>query len=83
MRIDFLGLTLLLFRRMWIWGIWEAIECFKWVFKNYTSKIMEASVDESDLNCGSWSQVVSEKKKFRMLPRYSSDILLKNMAVLC
>ena len=30
--IAVIGLTMLLFERMWIWGlwIWKAVECFKW-----------------------------------------------------
>ena len=40
--IAVIGLTMLLFERMWIWGlwIWKAVECFKWGLIGYTSRNM-------------------------------------------
>jgi hypothetical protein len=53
-----ISLTTFLFRIMWIWGlwIWKAVKCFKWVVVGYPSRNMEDIVDESDLDCASWSK---------------------------
>jgi hypothetical protein len=44
------------------------VECFKWALTGQSSRSMEDSGAESDLNCGDLAQEVSEKN-FRMLPR--------------
>jgi hypothetical protein len=56
-----IGLTMLLFVRMWIWGlqIWKAVECFKWGLMGYPGRNMEDFVTESDLNCVDLAQEVS------------------------
>jgi hypothetical protein len=38
-----IGLTMLLFRRMWIWGfwIWKATEYFKWGLKGHPNRNVE------------------------------------------
>jgi hypothetical protein len=48
-----IGLTLLLFERMWILGlcIWKAMECFKWDLMGYPSMNMEDLAAGSNLNC--------------------------------
>jgi hypothetical protein len=52
-RIAVIGLTMLLFGRMWIWElwIWKAVECFNWGLMGYPGWNMEDFVTESDLNC--------------------------------
>ena len=47
--IAVIGLTMLLFERMWIWGlwIWKVVECFKWGLI-HPSRNMEDSVPVSD-----------------------------------
>jgi hypothetical protein len=56
-----IGLTMLLFGRMWIWGlrIWKAVECFKWGLMDYSSRNMEDFVSENDLNYVDLAQGVS------------------------
>jgi hypothetical protein len=57
---------MLLFGRMWIWGlwIWNAVECFNWGLMGRPSKNIEDFVVEGSLNCGSLVLEVSEEKKF-------------------
>ena len=52
--IAMMGLTMLLFRRMWIWGlwIWEAVECFNWGIMDHPRRNLEDGHAEHDLNCG-------------------------------
>ena len=54
--IAVIGLTMLLFGRMWIWGlwIWKAVGRFKWGLMNYLYRNMEGFVIESDLNRATW-----------------------------
>jgi hypothetical protein len=81
-----IGLTKLLFGRMWIWGlwIWNAVECFKWGLMGYSSRNMEDFVAESDLNCAELAQKVSVKKNFSMWPRDCfCGILVKNVSAFC
>jgi hypothetical protein len=63
-----IGLTMLFFERMWIWGlwIWKAVECFKWGLVGQPSRNMEDFVDRSDLNCVDLFQEISKEKNFRM-----------------
>jgi hypothetical protein len=58
--IAMIGLTMLLFERIWIWGlwIWKAVECFKWGLMCYPSRNMKDFVTESDLNCEDLAQEV-------------------------
>ena len=58
------GLTRLLFGGMWIWGLWKAVECFKWGLIGRTSRSIEDSGAEGDLNCGSLAQETSEENNF-------------------
>ena len=53
-----LGLTMLLFERMWILGlwIWKVVECFKWGLMGCPSRNMEGIGAESDLNFGGLAQ---------------------------
>ena len=41
--IAVIDLTMLLFERMWIWGlwIWNTVECFKWGLMGHPSRNME------------------------------------------
>ena len=59
--IAVIGLTILLFGRMWVWElwIWKAIECLKWGLMGYSSRNMEDFVTKSDLNCVDLAQEVS------------------------
>jgi hypothetical protein len=80
--IAVIGLTMLLFGRMWNLGlwIWKAVECFKWGLMGHPSRNMEDFVSESDLNCGE----VSEEKNFNMWTRdWSCNTLVKNVAAFC
>ena len=56
--IAVIGLTMFLFERMCIWGlwIWKAIVCFKWVLVSHSSRNMEDFVGISDLNCADLAQ---------------------------
>jgi hypothetical protein len=72
---------MLLFERMWIWGlwIWKAVECFKWGLMGYPGKNMEDFVTESDLNCADLAQDISVEN-FNMWHRhYFCGILEKNV----
>jgi hypothetical protein len=71
------------FGRMWIWGFWKAVECFKWGLLGYPSRNTEDFVAESDLNCESLALEVP-KENFNMWQRVCScDILVKNVAAFC
>ena len=58
--IAVIGLTMLLFERMWILGlwIWNSVECFKWGLMGHPSRIMEDFVAGSDLNCVDLAQEI-------------------------
>ena len=65
-------------------GVRKVMECFKRSSMGHTSKSMEDSGAEGDLNCGSLAHEVSEEKNFSMLPRdCSCDILVKNVVAFC
>ena len=61
-----IGLTTLLFGRMWIW---KAVGCFKWGLMGHPGRNMEDFVAESDLNCADLAQEVSVEKNFSMWQR--------------
>jgi hypothetical protein len=66
--IAVIGLTMLLFERMWIlelW-IWKAVECFKWGLMGHPSRNMEDLVARRYLNSIDLAQVISKEKNFRM-----------------
>ena len=70
-----MGLTVLLFGRMQIWGFW----IWKAVMGCPTKNMEEIGV-EDNFNCRSLVLEVSEEN-FNMWPRdYSCDILVKNVA---
>ena len=59
------------------------MECFKWGLINHSSRNVEDSCIEGDLNCGGLAQEVS-KENFSMLFIYHCyDILEKNVAAFC
>jgi hypothetical protein len=66
--IAVIGLTMLLFERMWILGlwIWKAVECFKWGLIGHPRRNMEDFVAGSNLNCVDLAQEISKEKNFRM-----------------
>ena len=67
-------------------GLWirRAVECFKLYLIGHSSRSMEDSGPEGDLNSGCLTQEVSERKNFSMMLRHCScDILLKNLAAFC
>ena len=82
--IAVIDLTMLLFGGIWIWGLWKAVECFKWSLMDQPSRNMEDIDAEGDLNCADLTQDVSMEKDFSMWPRDCSyDSLGKNMAAFC
>jgi hypothetical protein len=79
--IAVIGLTMLLFGEMWIWGLWKVVECFKWGLMGYP---MEDFVAESNLNSANLAQEVSVEKNFSVWPGdYFCVILVKNVAAFC
>jgi hypothetical protein len=66
--IAVIGLTILLFERTWIFGlwIWNAVECFKWDLMGHPSSNMEDFVAGSLLNFLDLAQEISKEKNFRM-----------------
>jgi hypothetical protein len=62
--ISVTGLTMLLFERMWILGlwIWNTVECFKWDLMGHPSRNVEDFVSGSDLNCVDLAQEISKEK---------------------
>jgi hypothetical protein len=61
--IAVIGLTMLLFKRLWIlelW-IWKAVECFKWGLMSHPSKNMKDFVAKSNLNYAEIPQEISEE----------------------
>ena len=61
----------------------KVIGHFRQTSAGHTSRSMEDSGAEGDLNCGGLAQEVSEEN-FNMLPRdHSCEILVKNVAALC
>ena len=66
--IAVMGLTMLLFGRLWIWGLWKAMECFTWDFMGNPSRNMEDIGAEGDLNCADLAQV---EKDCSIWPRNS------------
>jgi hypothetical protein len=63
-----IDLTMLLFERMWIWGlwIWNTVECFKWGLISHPSKNMEDFVAGNNLNCVDLAQEISKENNIRM-----------------
>jgi hypothetical protein len=61
-----IGLTMLLFKRMFILGLWKAVESFKWGLMGYPSRYMEEFVAESDLKGTDPAQEVSVEKNFNI-----------------
>ena len=80
-----IGLTMLLFGRMWILAlwIWKAVECFKWSLMGHPSRNMEDFVAEGDLNCGSLKRF--QRRKILVCGRETvCDILvMNNVAAFC
>ena len=66
-----IDLTLLLFGGMWTLGFWirKVIKCFKQALMGHTSRNIEDSGAEVDLNCVGLAQEVSEENNFSMWPR--------------
>ena len=57
-----IGLTMLLFERMWILGLWicKAVECFKWGLMGHLGRNMEDFVAGSNLNYVDLVQEISK-----------------------
>ena len=67
--IALVAVTMLLFGKMWILGlwIWKTMECFKWALMGQYSRNMEDSGADVRLNCvGLMCQEVSMEKNFNM-----------------
>ena len=62
-------LTMLLFKRMWILGLWIRKASFKWCLMNHPRRNMEDFASEGNLNCADMVQEVSEEKNFNTWPR--------------
>lgn len=59
------------------------MECFKWSLRGHTSRNIEYSSAEGDLDSGGLTREISEKN-FSMLPTHCScDILVMNVAGFC
>ena len=78
-------LTRLLFGGMWLLGLWEAVEYFKWSLMGHPIRTMEDIGVEGDLNCVELvAQEVSEEETVTMWPRDCfCDSLVKNVAAFC
>ena len=59
-----IGLTMILFGGMWICRFWfsKPVECFKCCLMGHSSRSMEDSDAEADLNRGGLAHEVSEEK---------------------
>jgi hypothetical protein len=79
-----IGLTMLLFGKMWIGGlwIWKVVECFKWGLVGHPIRNMEYFVAESNLNCADLSQDISEENFSVWYRDCLCGILVKNVAAL-
>jgi hypothetical protein len=80
-----MGLTMLLFGGMWIWGlwVWKAVVSLKWGLVGHPCRNMEDFIPESNLNCADLIQEVSVEN-FSMWPRDCfCGILVKNEATFC
>ena len=80
-----IGLTMLLFGRMWILSLWSwtALKCFKikWILMVYPGRNMEHFVAGSNLNCAVLVQEVSEERNFSMWHKDCFwSILVNNVA---
>jgi hypothetical protein len=83
--IAVIGLTMLLFEKMWILGlwIWNTMKCFKWGLMDHPSRNMEDFVAGSNLNCVNLGQEIS-KENIRMWHKdYFCGIFMKNVATFC
>jgi hypothetical protein len=78
-----IGLTMLLFERMWTFGlwIWNSVECFKWGLMGHPRRNMEDFVAGSNLKCVDLAQEISKKKNFSMWHKDCfCGTLVKNVA---
>ena len=64
--IPVIGLIMLWFGIMWIWGNCKIVDCCKWGLVGHDSSNMEDYVAGGDLNCGSLALEVPVKKNFNM-----------------
>jgi hypothetical protein len=84
--IAVIGLTMFLFERTWILGlwIWNAVECFKLGLMGHHSRDMEDFVARSNLNCIDLAQEIAKEKNFRMWHKNCfCGIWGKNVATFC
>ena len=72
---------MLLFEGIWILGLWvrKAVEKFKCCLMGQTSRNMENSGAECDLNCGCLDAEILEEDNVSMWPGVQSYILVKNV----
>ena len=81
-----IDMTMVLFGGMWTLGLCvrKAVKCFESCLVGHSSKGMEDSGAEDDVNCGGLAQETSEENKFSMHPRNPScDIFVKNVPTFC
>jgi hypothetical protein len=58
------GLIMLLFGRMWIWGLQKTVESFKWGLMGHPSRNIEDIGAKGDLNYTNMAQEFSVEKNF-------------------
>jgi hypothetical protein len=83
--IAVIHLTMLLFGRMWIWGLWfwKAVERFKWGFMGYRS-ISSINMEDFVIKSADLAQESWVEKIFRMWPKdWFCGILVDNVAAFC
>jgi len=68
-----IGLIVLFFGGIWIWGLWKAVKCFNLGLMGHPNRNMENLNVEGDLNCEGQAQEVSEKNA-SIWPRDCCDI---------
>ena len=61
--IPMIGLTMLLFGRMWVLGLWirKAAECFKWGLVGHSSRNTKDNDTEGDLTVWAWVKSFQRK----------------------
>lgn len=66
-----IDMTMVLFGGMWTLGLCvrKAVKCFESCLVGHSSKGMEDSGAEDDVNCGGLAQEASEENKFSMHPK--------------
>jgi len=72
-------LIMLLFGGVWLWGLWKAVECFKWALMGHLIRKMEDIGAEGDLKFQRRTLLYGPET----IQSLNSDSLVKNVAALC